>query len=201
MSFLWVWIGLGVAGVPGEILATAAPPGIEALWTEEARLDGTAGAASELACRTLAEDIPLCFRVEQDGRRRWVTKADLLVWGVSIQELERLAGSALSASPLKAMSVEGTAWRWWTVQAKSGREGTVLLHPEWLEVVGPEAVLAIPGRDTLFAWNIGNEELDKIMVVGIRKAMEQSEVPVTGKILGFREGAWFVRGELKSSNP
>ncbi len=201
MNFLLVWIGLGIAGVPGELLATAAPPGIQALWQENAQLEGTKGPAAVLACRPLVEDIPLCFRVEEGERRRWVTRADLALWGVSLQEVEQLASKVLGTSPLKKRQVKDGGWPWWSVDTKAGREATVLLHPEWLSEVGPNAVLAIPGRGTLFAWNLGDAALDKIMVVGIRKAMEQSEFPVTTKILGFDGQRWVVRGELKSANP
>ncbi|MEE2752260.1 MAG: hypothetical protein VX519_12580 [Myxococcota bacterium] len=201
MNFLLVCIGLANAGGPTVVLATAAPPGIEALWQETARLEGTSGPAAELACRPLVEDLPLCFRVEEEGRRRWVTRADLQGWGLTVEDLERKASETLTTNPFQQRTVSGGEGQWWAVDTPAGREGTVLLHPEWLKTVGPNPVLAIPGRDTFFAWNLGDAELDKIMAVGIRKANEQSHIPVTTRILGLDGQRWVVRGDLKSANP
>jgi hypothetical protein len=58
-------------------------------------------------------------------------------------------------------------------------------------------VLAIPARDAVLAWSLGDAELDKIMAVGVRKLFEASAFPVSRKILAWDGHRWVVRGEVK----
>jgi hypothetical protein len=142
------------------------------------------------------EDLPLCFRVEESGRRRWVTQGDLARWGATLAEVETAAAGALVVSPFERKVVHGGSRHYWAVEADSGREVTVVLHPEWLEALGPDVVLAIPARDAVLAWSLGNAELDKIMAVGVRKLFDASSVPVSRKILAWDGRRWVVRGEV-----
>jgi diadenosine tetraphosphatase ApaH/serine/threonine PP2A family protein phosphatase len=172
------------------------PAELPVLWRESALEEGLPASERELACRPWVEELPLCFRVEESGRRRWVTRGDLARWGATLAEVEAVAAKALVASPFEKKVVHGGSRHYYAVEADSGREAMVVLHPEWLQALGTDVVLAIPARDAVLAWSLGDAELDKIMAVGVRKLFEASSFPVSRKILSWDGSEWTVRGEV-----
>jgi len=198
---IWLLASLAWGGPTGTLLPTAGPPELTELWRESAREEGLGKSDAELACRTLAEDVLLCFRVEEGKRRRWVTQGDLVDWGLSLPQVEAKAREALTKNPLRRQQVHGGSRHYFVVDSLPGRESLILLHPEWLVEVGRNPVIAIPARDAVLAWNLGDDELDKIMAVGIRKLHETSDVPVSRKIMAWDGAAWVVRGEVADAAP
>jgi len=147
------------------------------------------------------EDLPLCFRVEEEGRRRWVTHGDLARWGATLAEVEEAAKEALVVSPFERRVVHGGSRHYFSAEVEGGREAMVVLHPEWLLSLGTDVVLAIPARDAVLAWPLGDAELDKIMAVGVRKLFDASPYPVSRKVLAWNGARWTVRGEVTPAPP
>ena len=195
MGMWWLW-SVAWGAVPAGVLPGVGPAELPALWRESALEEGLPASERELACRVWVEDLPLCVRVEAAGRRRWVTQGDLARWGATLAEVEATAAEALVVSPFERKVVHGGSRHYYAVEAESGREAMVVLHPEWLQALGTDVVLAIPARDAVLAWPLGDAELDKIMAVGVRKLFEASSVPVSRKILAWDGHKWSVRGEV-----
>ena len=186
-------VAAALAEPPGPILAS--PEGSDAplLFREQAKGEGK---ARELVCDPLVEGIVLCFRVEAEGTRRYVTEADLVAWQTSRAGLRRRAAETLDESPLVKVELDGGG-HYWQSTAEPGREGTVLLHPEWLAAVGEPALVAVPARGALVAWAPGDPELDKIVAVGARQMFDQLDHPVSPTVMRLSEGEWSVWGEAK----
>lgn len=186
-------LGLSHAAVPGVVLA--APEGSDAptLFREQTQGDA---AARALVCDPVVDGLVLCFRVETAGTRRYVTEADLVAWEIDRAALREAAASALTESPLTRVEIEGGG-HYWQATAAPGREGTVLLHPEWLEPVGTDVLVAVPARGALVAWSAGDPELDKIVAVGARQMFDELDHPVSPVVLRYRGGAWTVWGQAK----
>jgi hypothetical protein len=183
-----------------DVARAAPPPGTivvspEAADVPELYLQQQPG-ASPLHCRPLVDEVVLlCFKVEQDGRRRYVTQADLSAWQTSAEELEVAAAASLTEPPWVAQEVPETG-RYFLAQGE--RAAAVLLHPEWLARVGPEPVVALPARGIVLAWTPGNEELDKVVAVGARKMFEELDHPVSSVIVQRTEDEGWARwGEAR----
>lgn len=188
---------LALAGPPGQVLAVVETPDTPGAYKEVAAGRGLVGAQTELVCRDLVEDeLLLCFRVVDGGKRRYVHAGDLAAWGLDIAGLESLAAAALSESPLIEQPIEGGG-SWYAVAAPPGRELTVLLHPEWLAAVGPRPVIGVPAAGVVMAWSAGDEELDTIMAVGVRRAFETQPRPITPLCVEWTGDQWRAWGEAK----
>lgn len=190
---------LALASPPGQVLAVVETPDAPGAYRELAAGRGLEGAQTELVCRDLvADELLLCFRVVDGGVRRYVHAGDLAAWGLDVSGLEALAAAALSESPLARQSIEGGG-TWYAVEAPPGRELTVLLHPEWLAAVGPRPVLGVPAAGAVMIWGAGDEELDTIMAVAVRRAFETQPRPISPLCLEWTGERWEAWGEAKPS--
>jgi len=186
-----------VAAPPGQVLASVETPDVPGAYKEAAAARGMTGASVELVCRDLLEDeLLLCFRVVDGGKRRYVHAGDLTAWGTDIAGLEAAAAGALDESPLEAQSIDGGG-QWWLGAVPAGREATLLLQPEWLAAVGPRPVVGVPAAGVVMAWSAGDEELDTIVAVGVRKAFETQPRPVTPLCLEWTGTGWKAWGEAR----
>lgn len=175
---------------PGVVLVSPEAPDVPELYRQQKAGD------SDLHCRPLVDEVLLlCFKIELEGKRRYVTEADLQSWGSSAAELEQAARASLSDNPLKPQQVPGTGSY---LLAQGDRAPAVLLHPEWLAEVGPEPVVALPARGVVVAWQPGDEELDKVVAVGARKMFEELPHPVSSVIVQHSpEEGWRRWGEAR----
>jgi len=172
-------IGLALAGPPGPILASA---------------EGTP-TPPELVCDPLVEGIVLCYRVEAEGVRRYVTEADLPAWQTSRAGLRRAAKEGLTENPLERVAVAGGG-TYWQAQA-AGREGALLLHPEWLATVADDLLVGVPARGVVVLWEPGDADTDKILAVGVRQMYDELDHPVSPVVMRWRGGEWSVWGQAK----
>ena len=187
---MWL-IAAALAAPPGPILATPEGPDAIQLYKEQATARSEIGMRSLLACDELHATLLVCYRVEEDGKRRYVTHADLVAWDVPPTELAGLAAKALSESPLQAHDLEGATW----YDAPGPKGPTVLLHPDWLGAVGDRVLVAVPARDALLVWRSDGGELDTIMTVGARKMFDELDHPVSATVLAWDGTAWSEWGK------
>ena len=73
----------------------------------------------------------------------------------------------------------------------------MLLHPEWLGLVGEEVLVAVPARGALVVWTPGDSEVDKVVAVGARQMFEQLDHPVSPLVLRYDAEGWSVWGQAK----
>jgi hypothetical protein len=194
-TFLIASLGLGQA--PGLILPELVPPELPPAFAEEGLQKGLSGLSVVQACDYLGEGVPLCYRLVQEGRGRWFSLGEAENWGVSQSMLSQAVEFDRGANPFVQKSVEGGG-KWWQVEALSGRHSLVFLNPDWLEAVGPAAVVASPAKGVVIAWNTGDPENDQIMAVGVRRIYETHDAPVTPLIFRWHEDTWVVWGEARS---
>jgi hypothetical protein len=179
---------------PGPIVPTVSPPDLPAAYALAAMEKGLSGSAVVQACQILDEGVPLCFRVEREGRRDWFSLGEAEEWGLSLEGLATAVRLESEANPFVEVRVEDGG-HWWQVEAVDGREALVFLHPIWLERVGPNAVVAAPASGLVLAWESGDEGNDKIMAVGVRRIFEEANSPVSPKIFRHTKQGWKVWGE------
>jgi len=110
--------------------------------------------------------------------------------------LKAAAASALETNPLEAQAVEGGG-QWWLGGVAAGREATILLRPDWLISLGERPVVGIPASGVVMAWGAGDEELDTILAVGVRRAFETQPKSITPLCLEWTGESWQAWGEAK----
>lgn len=181
-------LSVALAGVPpGIVLASPEPLQAQEAYTQE-------GGQGKLACSILVEDVvQLCYRLEAEGVRRYVTTADLAAWDMDLDELEAAAAGALSDNPLKRIEIDGGG-HYFQSAAPAGREATVLLHPEWL---GEGSVVGLPARGVVVVWTPGDPAVDKMVSVGVAQMHAQLPHPVTPVVIQPSDEGWKKWGEAK----
>ena len=186
-----LWLSVALAGrVPGVVLPSPEPLSAPALYEE-------GGGEGKLACRVFVEEVALmCFRIEADGKRRYVTTADLAAWDTSLEQLEELAAGTLPENPLKPITIEGGG-SYWQSSAPVGREAVVLLHPEWLAIAGESAVVGIPSRGVVVVWSPGDSDVDTMVSVGVTQMHGSLPHPITSVVLQKDEEGWSRWGEAR----
>ena len=180
---------------PGPIVPTIAHPDLPAEFARAALERQETGESLAQACTYLGEGVPLCFRVEVDGKRNWISVAELKSWGLSLEDVGKAVKIQEERNPLVEMRPPDGG-HWWQVEARDGRESMIFLNPEWLSVVGESAVVAAPIRGVVLAWESGDPENDKIMAVGVRALFDQGEAPVSPKLFRYTNKGWVVWGEI-----
>ena len=176
-------------------MPTVAHPDLPGQFAEAALERDETGDALTQACTYLGEGVPLCFRVEVNGTRKWFSVAESKSWGLSLEDLGQAVQIVKSQNPFVEKRVPGGG-HWWQVEAQDGREALVFLHPAWLTVVGEQAVVSAPSKGVVLAWESGDPENDKIMAVGVRALYDQEESPVSPKIFRYTTKGWVVWGEM-----
>ena len=181
-------LSLALAGTPpGVVLVSPEAPGAQETYAQE-------GGQGTLACSALVEEVlQLCYRLEADGVRRYVTTADLAAWDMDLHELRVHAADALTENPLKRIDIDGGG-HYFQSAAPTGREATVLLHPEWL---GEGRVVGVPSRGVVVVWTPGDEQLDKMVSVGVTQMHSQLPHPITPVVIQPSEEGWKKWGEAK----
>lgn len=206
MTSLLLTILLGAGPAPAPTVSAPTAPTLVAsvetrdihqLFNEYASDQGWSGAESKLACKVLAGPLTLCLKAEEQGKRRYVTQADLQLWSLDQDQARSKAGALLSASPWVPVEIEGGG-RYFQAKTAPGHEATVFLHPEWLLELGPTPRIAAPSKGVVVAWPGGDKELDQIMAVGVRKMSDELPESLSPMALTWNGQAWVAWGQAKA---
>ncbi|MFT5583753.1 MAG: hypothetical protein ACI9VR_001334 [Cognaticolwellia sp.] len=179
------------------LVASVETRDIHQLFGEYARDQGWSGAESKLACKVLAGPLTLCLKAEDQGKRRYVTQADLETWQLDEVQAHAQAAKILEQSPWVVVQIEGGG-HYFQAKTAPGHESTVFLHPEWLVDLGETPRIAAPARGVVVAWPDGDEELDRIMAVGVRKMSDELPERLSPMVLSWNGQAWVAWGQAKT---
>lgn len=181
-------VGAASAQVPEGLRPALAPADVHVRWASAHPDD------PPLACEAvLAGRAALCFRVWEGKRRRFVTQADLVAWGVGVGDLvdgvrrrsEEHVGSLVSAEVIDMPA------SYWIARDDDGWAIASLLHPERMSAIvgGADPRVAVPRSGVLLAWRSGSDELDKVMAVAARELWDAGDDAVTPMIF-----TWSAKG-------
>ncbi|MCB9678396.1 MAG: hypothetical protein H6737_25055 [Alphaproteobacteria bacterium] len=188
---IWAVVGLALAAIPEGLRPAPAPADApEAFAKAFPKRPG-------LACATLLpEHALLCFRVWEEGKRRWVTEADLTTWGTTIEGLRvHVAAKAvevLKTEPTPQAIVDMPAG-YHELRDGDGWAVAPLLQAEALaqKLHGEGTRVALPRSTVFLAWKPGDAELDRVMAVAVREMYDQADDAVT-PMVHVLEGGRFV---------
>lgn len=174
-------VATAIAQVPHGLRPALAPPDVHTLWASAHPDD------PPLACEAvLADRAMLCFRVWEGKRRRFVTQADLVAWGVGVDALVEAVRERSSErlGALASAEVIDMPESYWIARDDDGWSIASLLHPERLtaRVGGADVRVAVPRSGVLLAWRSGSDELDKVMAVATRELWDAGDDAVTPMI-------------------
>ena len=201
--FFGIQVGSAQVAIPA-VFVTAEPADVDVLYRFAAETAGLDGPALTPACRAWSAFFAMCFMVEEDGARRLIHQGDLEEWQVDDAELEELARSqglsllsTFSGHQVGIADLKDDAY--WLFEGENGLASTALLYPEWMvDRVGEGMVLAIPSRGRVVAWVPGDEEVDRVIAIGIRRLYEQAQIPVSSVIVRWNGQAWVRWGEAQA---
>lgn len=196
---LWL-TALALAGVPDSVRPAAAAADIGeqfAAWQAQTGDDSPAP-----ACRPLwPDEAVLCFKVVDEGTRRYVTDEDLAAWKTDLEGLEATLRRRASGPLVQSARVEDSELVYWSAAAGDGWSVRGALAPEALaEVVGEPLLVALPTDEVLIAWKQGDAELDKIMAVGVTRMYEEG-AGVSPVVHKWEDGRWSAYAEATKSEP
>lgn len=166
-----------MAGVPDGLRPVIAP--IDAPAQYRSFVGRARGADAQLACDELWKDASLlCFRVWENGRRRWVTHADLRAWGVTLQQLrETVSLRAPSHLDLEQRPIADMEAHWWVLRSGDGWDAAGVLAPARVaEVLGGGGLrAATPAEGVFVVWRAGDREVDHVMTVAVRELFDRAQ--------------------------
>lgn len=199
MMVAWWLVAAAAAAVPANVFPVPAPYDVHQQYAEHLAASGATG--PRLACDALwTGEAMLCFKVEEKGRRRWVTEKDLAAWKVDYPTLRAAvterAIAALATQPKKT-AVDGMTAHYWVAAEGDGWSVAGALHPRLLaEKLGTVPIaVAIPAEGVLIAWVPGDKDLDRVLAVGVRDMYESQDGPVTPVIHSWTGERWVPYGE------
>lgn len=157
--------------VPEEVLPIVAEAGAPEQYAAWRAANGLPPAAP--VCReTWPGVLVVCVRVEEGGRRRWVTTEDLTGWGASATEvwaaLEARAAARVAAAD-RVRPVTGLPGAsYWAEAEADGWAAAALLAPDVVarRLGGASVRVAAPTADVVLAWVDAGAEVDQIVSVG-----------------------------------
>ena len=202
---IWVtlaaWLSIGWARLP-NVVVTAESVEVVQQYQRWAAQNGLTGAALLPACRAWSQSFYQCFSVEEKGQYRMVHLGDLQRWESDLDALEMKAREvgrvALSEHNREVVFVEGIKRPYWVFDGSKGLGASVLLFPDELEdMMGARPVLGTPARGVVVAWLPGDEELDKVVSVGLVRIFGDATVPISSAIVQWSGGHWATWGEAK----
>ncbi len=195
----------GAAALAGpRPLPTAWPDEVVTAFPEAQAARGATGDAVEPACSQAAPGLQLCVVIEEEGRRRLASLADVGRWGGLTGALAhaRAAADGAAAGFVDAVvpDLPGASYR---IRSQGdGLDTALLARPDLLAAVatGP-VVVAVPDAGTTLVWTPGNADQDKVLAVAVRKAWDASTRPVSPRIYRWNGEAWTTWGEAKPAAP
>lgn len=202
-ALLVTWLAVTAAADPRPVpdglrpvVADVGAPGRFAAWRRESGLP-----AAELACESvLPGAVLLCFRIWEDGARRWVTRDDLQRWGLATSDLRSAltteAQRRIGAAEQIAIEGGGSYLR---LADGDGWAAAGVLAPAAIAArLGPETVVirvALPAEGVLLAWRAGDADLDHVMAVGARELHDAQPASVSPAVFTWDGRVWTSFGE------
>jgi hypothetical protein len=174
--------------VSGALTTVEALGGVQERGIEQ----GLTGEHLRIACRDVEEDLVLCLRNEDMESRWWLSNAELAELGLSFEDAVLSMSPRAEAVELESRTVHEGSGRYWLATHSDGGAESILFRPELLSIVGARPAVAVPERGVLVVWNRGDAELDRIMAVGVRQMYENSDQPVSSKVLALVDSWWRV---------
>lgn len=155
---------------------------------------------ADLSCTSAGPPgILVCFRLWEDGVRRWVHTADLGRWNVTVEQLRQEMGHRAMShlSEAEWRPVEGTSERYLQLIDGDGWSAAGVLVPSALVAkLGHASIrVAVPAQGVLVAYPAGSAELDRIMAVGVRELFDQQRQAVSPMVFAWDAGVWRAFGQ------
>ena len=207
MRWLALAASLSWAEAPASLLPVVDDLALRLAGRDKAQLEGKSGGEAELACRDWAEGLALCFTVAEGDLRRMVSSADLQRWGVGLSQVEAAASAAVAAGMSQERPQQvpvGGDTRTYLLSAEGdGLDQAALFQPQLLaeRLGGGRVAVGIPAKGVLIAFSLGDQELETIVAVGIRRAFETLSDPITPAVYTWNGIKWVVWGEAKPQAP
>lgn len=210
----WPVLALAVqaAGSPATgdtaVLQVAAwPDAVLTEWPAHAKRLGRTGLALEPACMQAAPGLQQCLMLQEGGRRRLATAADLDAHGGQVAAFRSAAAMGRAAlAGLEEIAVPEMPGR--SIRVRSAGDGldtALVAAPDAVYArFGAATVMAFPDAATTLVWNRGEPELDKILAVAVRRAWEAADRPVSPRVYRWDgEGLveWAAARPAESSTP
>lgn len=193
---LWLVPAAGAAvpdGVRPAVVGLDVPLAVAA-WRQREGLP-----ADALACEPLWPGATLlCWRVWEDGRRRWVLGSDLERWAADAAALRAAVVKAAEArlEGAERVPVGGMEASWHRhVDGDWAAAGVLLPDALAAKVGGLPVRVGVPGDGVLVAWKGGDPDLDRVMAVGVREIFDAQPVRVTPHVWQWDGRAWSPFGE------
>lgn len=168
------------------------------------RAAGRTGLALEPLCREEAPGLQVCVTVLEGDAVRPVSLRDVERWGTSAEAVRRQAVSEAKAgfaAQVVRSELEGLG-PWWMRSQADGWDGAALLLPDALEaMVGGPVVLAVPAQGSALFWAHGNPDLDRAVAVGVRRAAEAAQRPVSDTVYRWTGKEWVVWARAEKAPP
>lgn len=197
------------ATAPGPAAATAPVPALgltveppEELVRQRQRRELAGAAPADLLCQPLAEAAMLCLTVRVDGGYRYATTQDLAGFGWTAEQAHAAAvvqaRASLGPARPEQVAVIDMPQTYRLSAEGDGLDHAAFVAPDLLVGwYGEQVRVAAPGRDVLVAWSAGDDELDRVMAVGVARIHDASEHPVSARIYTWdpAAGAWQVWGQ------
>lgn len=181
------------AEIPESVRPIAAQPDAPQQFADWTATEGKRSAT--LVCDPLVKEVLVCFQVDRDGRRGWVSSEHLKRWKVDQAGfLASMRERAATKVEVEKHSVD--ALEYWTTTSDERWALAGLLRPDVLAKRVPDAELrvVVPLEQTVIAWASGSAELDQIMAVGALEMTETQEGAVSPVVMTIRDGRWSVFG-------
>ncbi|MEC7949195.1 MAG: hypothetical protein VX265_16620 [Myxococcota bacterium] len=176
----------GAPTAADTLLQVAAwPDAVLTEWPAHAKRLGQTGRALEPACEQAAPGLQQCLMLQEDGRRRLATAADLDAHGGQVAASRKAASIGRAAlAGLSEMSVPEMPGR--TIHVRSvgdGLDSALVAAPDAVHArFGASTVMAFPDVTTTLVWNRGDPDLDKMLAVAVRRAWEAADRPVSPRV-------------------
>ena len=202
MLGLWL-LTAAWADVPDGVVPITAPVDAQQRFDEHRQHKGLP--ASVLACDVVWPDVlQVCFRIRDGEVMRFVHAADLAAWGIdgagfravmAARASERLP-AGLVAAPVTDM--EGASY--WYSAGQAGWECGGLLAPDAVAATaGSPMLVAMPRPDVLLAWPAGNEDLNRVMAIGVREMHDAGE-GLLATVYQYGQDGWTPAFEARPSD-
>lgn len=201
--FGWWVLGVWAAAPEGlrPVMATPDTPERYRMWRLVEQLP-----EDDLACEPIWPDTALlCFRLWENGKRRWVGESDLRAWRTNVAALEAQvaahAGPKLQAAEL--VPIEGMNTTYLRLVDGDGWAAAGLLHPELLaeRLGGLPIRVAVPNDTVLVAWKAQGKDVDQVMAVGVRELYDQQSGGVSPQIRQWDGESWLPFGQALPVGP
>lgn len=194
----WWLTWTALAGVPDGLRPVVAPLDVQQTFDRWAARSGEPG--GKLACDPLWEThAMLCFRVWEEGKRRWVTTADVARWQVTVPELRAaVVEQAAARVQLEERPIADMSASWWLLADGDGWAAAGVLAPDAVQArLGGPFRAAMPAEGVFVAWRAGDTDVDKVMAVAVAELYGQHQGPVSSIVYAWDGERWLPWGRAE----